>query len=73
VRLQRYEGVILPQAQQRLEAALAAYGAGSGTLTSVLDARRGLLDIRRQRLELQADAARHQVQLAYFAVAGEQP
>ena len=50
-----------------MEAATAAYGAGSGALVSLLDARRSLLDIRVQRLELQLDAARHQVQLQYYA------
>jgi cobalt-zinc-cadmium efflux system outer membrane protein len=72
-RFARYDDVILPQSQQRLDAAMAGYGAGRGTLTMVLDARRSLLDIRMQRLELEVDAARHQVQLAYFSVAGEQP
>lgn len=70
-RFRRYDETILPQARQRLEAAMAGYGAGGGTLTSVLDARRSLLDIRMQRLELQLDAARHQVQLEYFAPTGE--
>jgi outer membrane protein TolC len=69
-RIARYDGAILPQAQQRLETALAAYGAGSGQLLPVLDARRSLLDIRMQRLELQLDATRHQVELQYFADPG---
>ena len=72
-RFRRYDELILPQAQQRLEAAMGSYSTGSGTLTMVLDARRSLLDIRMQRLELQVDAARHQVELAYFAPSGEQP
>lgn len=62
----RYDRAILPQAQNRMDAALAAYGAGQGTLTAVLDARRSLLDIRMQRLDLEADSARHQISLAYF-------
>jgi outer membrane protein TolC len=66
-RFVRYDQTILPQAQLRLEAALTAYGAGTATLTQVLDARRALLDIRMQRLSLQMDAARHQTNLAYFA------
>jgi outer membrane protein, heavy metal efflux system len=70
-RFRRYDETILPQAQQRLEAALAGYGAGGGTLTAVLDARRSLLEIRMQRLELQFDAAQHQVQLQYFVAPGE--
>jgi len=72
-RFRRYDESILPQAQQRLEAALAAYGAGSGTLLAVIDARRSLLENRMQRLDLEADAARHQNQLQYFVSHGEQP
>lgn len=70
-RMYRYEASILPQAQQRLDAALAAYAAGSGTVTAVLDARRSLVDIRLQRLGLEVDAARLHVQLDYFAPVGD--
>lgn len=66
-RTQRYDRVILPPSRSRLEAALAAYGAGGGSLLSLLDARRSLLDIHMQRLDLQFDAARHQVALQYFS------
>lgn len=66
-RLIRYDETILPSAQSRLDAALAAYGAGGSTLLALLDARRSLLDIRMQRLDLQLDAARHQVALQYFS------
>lgn len=66
-RFERYDRIILPQAQSRLDAALAAYGAGGSTLLALLDARRSLLDIRMQRLDLQLDAARHQVALEYFS------
>ena len=72
-RFARYDNAIRPQAQQRLDAALAAYGAGSGALAAVIEARRSLLDIHMQRLELQADAARHQAQLQYFAPTEAQP
>lgn len=65
-RLARYDNTILPQAQQRLDSALAAYGAGASTLMMVLDARRSLLDIRLQKLDLELDSAKHQVTLAYF-------
>lgn len=66
-RLARYDRELLPQANARVAAALAAYGAGSGALRDVLDARRKVLDIEMQRLELRTDSARHQVQLHYFA------
>lgn len=66
-RLSRYDTLLLPQAESRVNAALAAYGAGSGALREVLDARRRALDIAMQKLDLQTDSARHQVQLRYFA------
>ncbi|HUP92747.1 MAG TPA: TolC family protein [Solimonas sp.] len=68
-RLARYDGAILPPARLRLEATLAAYAAGNGPLAPLFDARRGLLDIGLQRLDLQVDAARHLVELQYFAPA----
>jgi outer membrane protein TolC len=70
-RFARYDETILPAAQQRLDAALAAYGAGRGMLLAVIEARRSLLEIRMQRLELEYDAARHETQLQYFALHGE--
>ena len=66
-RLSRYDTLLLPQASSRVDAALAAYGAGSGALRDVLDARRRALEIAMQKLDLQTDSARHQVQLRYFA------
>jgi outer membrane protein TolC len=66
-RLRYYDERLLPQAQVRIEAATAAYGAAAGTLKSVLDARRFALELALQKLELQADAAKHQLQLRYFA------
>ncbi|MGQ0587352.1 MAG: TolC family protein [Gammaproteobacteria bacterium] len=73
-RFARYDDAILPGAQQRFDAALAAYGAGRGLLLAVIEARRSLLEIRMQRLDLELDAARHEAQLQYFAASpGEQP
>lgn len=66
-RLKRYDESLLPQSRSRTEAALAAYGAGTATLKEVLDARSAALDIAMQKLDLQFDAAMHQVQLRYFA------
>lgn len=70
-RLARYDDALLPAAQQRLDATLAGYGAGSGGLAAVFEARRSLLDLKLMRLELELDAARHQLQLRYFAHEGE--
>lgn len=66
-RLKRYDNRLLPQSKARIEAALSNYGAGSGSLKDVLDARRMALDLAMQKLDLQLDSARHQVQLRYFA------
>lgn len=66
-RLTRYDESLLPQSKARIEAALSSYGAGSGLLKDVLDARRMALDIAMQKLDLQLDSAKHQVQLRYFA------
>ncbi len=66
-RLTRYDSSLLPQSKARIEAALSSYGAGSGTLKDVLDARRMALELAMQKLDLQLDSAKHQVQLRYFA------
>jgi cobalt-zinc-cadmium efflux system outer membrane protein len=65
-RVVRYEASILPQAKQRITAALATYQSGRGDLNAVLDARRASLDLELQRLSLQVDAVRAQLQLQYF-------
>jgi len=63
----QFDTTIIPNATQRVEDSLSAYGAGRGTFDAVLVARRSLLDIRQQRLALAVDAARSQVRLQYFA------
>ena len=65
-RLTRYRTSTLPQAQARTEAALAAYRAGRGELSKVLEARRMQLDLRMQQLMLEGEAARAQLQIAYY-------
>ena len=66
-RLCYYETEILKTASARVESAVAAWQAGNGSLTAVLDARRAHLDARMKQLELQLDAAKHRVMLAYLA------
>lgn len=66
-RIRQFDEAILPQSQQRIDAALAAWQAGQGTLVAVLDARRMALDNRLKRLDLVTDAARYRVALQYFA------
>lgn len=70
-RIERYDQTILPQAQTRIEAAQLGWQSGAGTLAQVLDARRAALDLRLQRLDLQADNARHLAQLHYFDFEGD--
>lgn len=62
-RIARFREALMPLAQQRSAAALAAYRAGSGLLVLVLDARRAALDVELELLRLQLDAARVWVQL----------
>jgi len=65
-RLRRYDAWLLPLATQRNEAALASYRAGSGPLTAVLDARRGEVDARIDRLRIEMEQARVWAQLNYL-------
>jgi len=57
-RVARTRGELLPLAAQRRDAALAAYRAGTGTLTSLLEARRGELDARLTLIQQEQAAAK---------------
>ncbi|WP_081960928.1 TolC family protein [Aquabacterium sp. NJ1] len=70
-RLARYDASLLPLAAQRTEAALAAYRGGTGTLASVLEARRAVIDTQLERLRLEMDAAQAWAQLAYLIPASD--
>lgn len=65
-RLQRYTAGLLPLAQQRSAAALAAYRAGSGALPAVLEARRGELELRMDALRIEMALARLWAELSYL-------
>jgi outer membrane protein TolC len=56
-RLAFYDATLIPLAAERMRAAVAAYRGGGGSLASVLDARRGEIDQRIERLRLDAEAA----------------
>ena len=71
-RLQRVDAELLPDAAQRVEAALAAYRAGRGELGAVLEARSAELEARLTRAALLTQAERARLQLAYFEHAGEE-
>jgi outer membrane protein TolC len=49
---------LLPLAKQRIDASVAAYRANTGTLTSVLDARRADLDTRIALINMELAAAK---------------
>lgn len=66
-RINQFDTDILPQSQQRIDAALAAWQSGQGTLAAVLDARRMALDNHMKRLQLATDAARYRIAIQYFA------
>jgi outer membrane protein TolC len=70
-RLKRIELELLPNAVQRVDAALAAYRSGRGELSPVLEARRAELEARLQRVQLETQLQRARLQLAYFEHAGD--
>ena len=63
-----YADSLLPLARERTVAAVAAYRGGKGTLADVLAARRSELDVRRDALMLDREAARLWAQLNYLDV-----
>jgi cobalt-zinc-cadmium efflux system outer membrane protein len=76
-RVADFDASIIPDAERRVDSARSAYEAGRGSFDTVLLARRGLLDVRLQRLALAVDSARAQVRLDYWSAAqppaGEAP
>lgn len=68
-RLARYRGELIPLAQERAAAALAAWRGGKSSLPEVLAARRGETDVRLQAIGLEADTARLWAQLNFMAAA----
>jgi outer membrane protein TolC len=65
----RYANELLPLAQQRTEAVLAAFRGAKASLADVLAARRNEIEVRLQALALEADAARAWAQLAFLVPA----
>jgi outer membrane protein TolC len=65
-RLAHYDSELIPLAAERTRAATAAYRGGNGSLSAVLDARRGEIDTRIDRLRLEMDAAGLWAQLEYL-------
>lgn len=65
-RLERNEKEIVPYAEERARATLAAYEGGRADLNAVLEARRMLLESRLMALNVRAEAARAWAGLAYL-------
>ncbi|MBR7780332.1 TolC family protein [Undibacterium rugosum] len=62
----RYQRELIPLAENRTQASIAAYRGGKTSLAELLIARRGEIDIRLQALQLQADTARLWAQLNFL-------
>lgn len=69
-RLDDYAGTLLPAADARIDAALAAYRSGRGTLDEVLAARMAALDLRLMQLDLETELQRRHAELRYWLPAG---
>lgn len=65
-RVERNEKEIVPLAEERAKATLAAYEGGRAELPAVLEARRMLLEARLMALNVRAEAARAWASLAYL-------
>ena len=72
-RLLRYDDALIPLASARARAATVAYGGNTGTLFAALEARRGEIDVRVERLRIEMEAARLWAQLTYLVPAGHEP
>lgn len=62
----RYGRELLPLAQSRTTATLAAYRGGKASLADMLAARRNVIEVRLQALQLEAEAARLWAQLNFL-------
>jgi cobalt-zinc-cadmium efflux system outer membrane protein len=65
-RLRNATAAVLPDAEARLRALVAQYGAGAASLTQVLEGRRALIEARMQELALRGAQARARIALQYF-------
>ncbi|MBS0309506.1 MAG: TolC family protein [Proteobacteria bacterium] len=70
-RLGRFAHELIPLANQRTLATIAAYRGGKSGLTDVLAARRNEIDVRLQALQLEADTARLWAQLNFLTPSNE--
>ena len=68
-RIDRYRTAVIAPAQQRTEAAMAAYRSNQGPLTALFEARHMEVEAQRKLLALQRDLAKVQAQLAFKPLA----
>ena len=69
-RLDRYGSTLIPLAVERTRAAVTAYRSGTGTLSSVLEARAAEIETRIDQLTLENETAELWAQLNYLLPAG---
>ena len=72
-RRRRLSEALLPVARRRIDLTMAAYRAGQGSLSSVLESRRAEVEAQLQLLDLQREAARLWAQLHYVYAEGARP
>ena len=72
-RLERFDGVLLPLARERAQAALAAYRGGRGELSAVLEAERAVAETELARIQSETERARAWAALNYMYPSGEHP
>jgi outer membrane protein TolC len=65
-RLERYATTLVPLSEQRVVAATAAYRAGSGPLSDVLDARTSVIGTTLEQLTLETETAKIWAELEYL-------
>lgn len=71
-RIAHFDNTLVPLAAERTRAAMAAYRGTSGSLTTVLEARRMAIDTHMDRLRLEMEAAALWAQLEYLIPAEHQ-
>lgn len=65
-RLRDYDKILIPLANERVRASLAAFSGGKASLSEVLDAQRMVTDIRLERLRIEKQSAAWWAELEYL-------
>ncbi|MCK9503847.1 MAG: TolC family protein [Porticoccaceae bacterium] len=72
-RLDHFDTRLIPLAQERTRAALAAYRGGQGSLATVIDARRAQIDTQLARLQVEMETAQLWVALEFLTLPDNAP